>query len=245
MTVCKFDIVERTRELEPKLKDGKIFVDGDVDDSWLSVRDDFDDNDDDDNYDNDDDDEDNNDDDDGVDDVWLSVRVIDYTDDDDDDNYNDDDDGVDDGGEVDDGWLSVRVIGHRPSRPSVLPSLTCHCLLPFQLFPPSTSFPPFPNSLPFQLFLPSTIFPRCPFLLFPTHCCPLPFKLFLAHSLFFFIAFSSLSQLVKQVSQTNNKQQIKCSGSPSKDLQTSHPATPYNSIRKRIKSVSIKYLKHR
>merc|ERR1719295_597681 len=35
------------------------------------------------------------------------------------------------------------------------------------------------------------------------------------------------------------------SGSPAKELLASHPATPYNSIRKRIKSVSIKYLKHR
>jgi len=36
-------------------------------------------------------------------------------------------------------------------------------------------------------------------------------------------------------------------GSPAKESSTSsiHPATPYNSIRKRIKSVSIKYLKHR
>ena len=34
-------------------------------------------------------------------------------------------------------------------------------------------------------------------------------------------------------------------GSPAKELLTSQPATPYNSIRKRIKSVSIKYLKHR
>ena len=92
----------------------------------------------------------------------MSVRVIGDDDDDNEDN-NDDDDGVDDGGEVDDGWLSVRVIGHRPSRPSVLPSLTCHCLLPFHLFPPFS------------------IFPR-PFLLFPAHCCPLPFKLF--HRLF-------------------------------------------------------------
>ena len=77
----------------------------------------------------------------------LSVGVIDYTaddnhdddddndDDDDDDDVDDDvDDEVDDRGEVDDGWLSVGVIGHRPSPPSVLPPLTCHCLLPFQLF---------------------------------------------------------------------------------------------------------------
>ena len=35
------------------------------------------------------------------------------------------------------------------------------------------------------------------------------------------------------------------SGSPAKDHLVVHPATPYNSIRKRIKSVSIKYLKHR
>ena len=36
-------------------------------------------------------------------------------------------------------------------------------------------------------------------------------------------------------------------GSPAKESSTSsiHPATPYNSIRKRIKSVSVKYLKHR
>ena len=34
-------------------------------------------------------------------------------------------------------------------------------------------------------------------------------------------------------------------GSPAKDHPVVHPATPYNSIRKRIKSVSIKYLKHR
>ena len=38
---------------------------------------------------------------------------------------------------------------------------------------------------------------------------------------------------------------MKCLGSPAKELLASHPATPYNSIRKRIKSVSIKYLKHR